>query len=159
VSISPRPPAERLLAALVTEFGASIPDRHYLAPGPNAAWDGEHLAVSIVQVLPGSSDASSRAGGFPSHQAGSMQIPRVVMEARILRCIPALDSSGRPPTAAGIQTAAAGLMDDLGLLLDGAYRFLKDSQQSVATIGQADPLGPEGGLGGYRVVVTYAMVD
>lgn len=158
MTTNPRPPAERLLAAMVAEFGDTIPARHYLAPGPNAAWDGEHLAVSVVQLLPGTSDASGKPGGHPGRQAGSMQISRVVLEARILRCLPTLDDAGRPPSAAAIQSSASGLMDDLGTLLDGAYQFLKASPQTVATIGQADPLGPEGGLGGYRVVVTVSPV-
>lgn len=154
--MDPLAPATRLLAAMVTEFGAALPARYYLAPGPLAAWDGEHLAVSCTQVLPGTSDSSARAGGLPSRHAGSMQIPRAVYEARILRCVPTVDDSGQPPSAAAIQAASEGILADLGLLLAGVYRFLGDSPQGVATAGQADPLGPEGGLSGYRVVVTYS---
>jgi hypothetical protein len=153
--IEPLAPAERLLAAMVTEFGAAVPARRYLAPGPLAAWDGEHLAVSCTQVLPGASDSSARAGGNPSRQAGSMQMPRGVYEARILRCVPTVDDGGRPPTAEAIHAASVALLTDLGLLLQGVYRFLADSPQGVATAGQADSLGPEGGLAGYRVLITY----
>jgi hypothetical protein len=156
VTVDALAPALRLLDAVVAEFGAAAPDRRYLAPGPLAAWDGEHLAVSCTQVLPGTSDSSGRAGGLPAHQAGAMQLPRAVYEARVLRCFPTVDDSGHPPTGAAIQAASETILADLGLLLAGVYRFLGASPQGVATAGQAEPLGPEGGLAGYRVVVTYS---
>lgn len=155
MTISPLAPATRLLNALVTEFGAALPARYYLAPSPQAAWDGEHLAVSLSQVQAGTSDRST-PGGLPSRYHGNTQVPRAVYEARILRCVPAVDDIGNPPTVAAIQTSSEALLVDLGLMLAGVYRFLADSPQGLATAGNAEPLGPDGGLAGWRVPVTYS---
>jgi hypothetical protein len=155
VTISPLAPAQRLLAALVTEFGAALPARNYLAPAPLAAWDGEHLAVSLSQVQAGTSDRST-ATGFPSRYNGAVQVPRGVYEARILRCVPAVDDLGHPPSAEAVQASSEALLGDLGLMLAGIYRFLDASPQGLATAGNAEPLGPDGGLAGWRVPVTYS---
>lgn len=158
MTLDPAKPATALLNALVAEFAASAPKRVYLATGRGTAWDCEHLSVSLVQVLPGTSDASARAGGLPSRQAGSMQIPRAVFEARILRCYPTFDNQGKPPTAEAIHAASQGLMLDAGRLLAGVYRWLASERQGVATVGQVDALGPEGALAGFATVVTYSPI-
>lgn len=156
MSIDPRSPAERLLAALVTEFGSTVPARVYISHGIGAAWDCSHLAVCLQQCLPGTSDGSGSAQGLPSHGSGSMQIVRGSFQARILRCVPTVDDDGALPAAEAIQAASVGLLDDLGMLLAGIYRFLKDSPNGVATVGAVESLGPDGGLAGYATTVVMS---
>lgn len=156
MSIDPRSPAERLLEALVAEFDMAVPDRVYVSHGTGAAWDCAHLAVCLQQALPGTSDRSGSAGGLPSRGSGSMQLVRGEFQARILRCVPAVGDDGTPPSAEAIQAASVGLLDDLGLLLQGIYRFLKDSPNGVATVGAAEPLGPDGGYAGWATTVVMS---
>lgn len=150
--------AERLLAALLAvydEARVELPTRRYLAPGPMTAWDDEHAAVYLTSTLPGSSDRANTPGGHPARGAGAQSTPRGAYEARVVRCIPTLDDDGAAPPADAITSSARELLRDVGLLLDAVYRFAGEAPLgSVATPGQAQPLGPDGGLAGWSVTVT-----
>ena len=163
MGINPGPLAARLMATVLATYekaGVELPERQYLAPGPLAAWDGPHLAVTLTGTLPGTSDTSARPGGLPGKGVGSMSIPRATYDARVLRCIPTLDDDGNAPTAEELTEATETLLRDLGLLLDAAYAWAaKENPNVTVTVGQATPLGPEGQLAGYAVHCTASPIQ
>lgn len=163
MGINPGGPAARLMRAVLDTYrdaGVALPERQYLAPGPLAAWDGEHLAVTVSGVLPGTSDATSRPGALPGRGVGSMTTPRATYDARMLRCIPTLNDHGDPPTAEELTECSETLLRDLGLLLDAAYAWsASEAPGIVVTVGQATPLGPEGALAGYAVHCTVSPLQ
>ncbi|MEV1294437.1 hypothetical protein [Pseudonocardia sp. NPDC049635] len=162
MGINPARPAAALMAAVVAAYadaGVPIPQRQYLAPGPLAAWDGEHVAVTLAQTLPGTADNTNRPGAYPGRGVGSVALPRATYDARVLRCVPTLDSSGDPPSVEELTACTELLLADLGVLLDASYRWAaKQPPGIVVTVGQATPLGPEGALAGYAVHCTASLV-
>lgn len=154
MGLNPGGPAAQLLRSCLDTYqaaGVEPPEAQYLAPGPLAAWDGPHLAACLVQVLPGTSDGTTKPGGWNGNQVGSVSTPRAMYEARVLRCIPTVDDNG-PPHPDAITDAAQTLLVDCGLLLDAAFAWANALPLGTkVTVGQATPLGPEGGLAGYSV--------
>lgn len=157
---NPAAPAARLLAAVEAHYqslGVALPARRYLLAGnaAGAAWDDEHVSVSLNAVQPGPSPASQRTALAP-HQVGVV-MPRGVYEIRILRCWPTVDDDGDPPPAEDINAAAVTLMRDAGLILGALHAYAAaDDTAGIMTVGEVQPLGPLGGLAGYACVITLS---
>lgn len=156
----PAAPAARLLAAVEQHYAAhdvALPERRYLLAGnaAGAAWDDEHVSVSLNAVQPGPAPTSQRTTLAPA-QVGVV-MPRGVYEIRILRCWPTVDDDGQPPTAEEITAAAVPLMRDAGLILGALHAYAAaDRTAGTMTVGEVAPLGPLGGLAGYAVVITLS---
>ena len=162
--IDPVAPAQRLMLAVEDHFGAAgvaLPERRYLLAGnaAGAAWDDEQVTVSLNGVWPGPSAAQQSAQATAAHQAGTV-LPRAVYEIRILRCWPTVDDSGEPPTPEAITQASMVLMRDAGLILTALYAYAAaDRGNGTMSVGEIQPLGPDGGLCGYAVVITLSPVE
>lgn len=161
--IDPGAPARRLLATVeqtYTGAGVDLPQRRYLLAGnaAGAAWDDEHLSVSLNAVMPGPAP-SDQGIAVAARQVGTV-LPRATYEIRILRCWPTVGDDGTPPSPEEITAAAGPLLRDAGLLLEALYAYAKaDRSNGTMTVGEIAPLGPEGGLAGYAAVITLSPIQ
>lgn len=159
--IDPAGPAKRLLAAVEARFARidrPLPERRYLLAGnaAGAAWDDEHVSVSLNSVQPGAAAGSERTSG-PSAHVGRAVMVRGIYEIRILREWPGLEDDQSVPTADEITTASDLAMGDAGEILQALYEFGEnDPARADMNIGEIQPLGPLGLLVGYSVVVTIS---
>lgn len=133
------------------------PDRQYVAHGLNFAWDCELLASSLVRVT-----LERQAG------RGCAVIPVVSLAVTLLRCYPkAGDLGDEIPAASEIDQAAQVLAIDATALAGGLNDAWGsgDLFPSVPSIGCAqvtlfpgvEPLGPAGGLAGWRVTLDVRL--
>lgn len=161
--LDPSVVAGRLLATVEAHYaaaGVKLPERRYLLAGnaAGAAWDDEHVSVSLNAVQPGPT-ANSQRTSLGSGQVGVV-LPRGVFEVRILRCWPTVDDDGECPSAQEITAAAVPLMQDAGLLLGVLHAYAAaDWTGGTMTVGEIAPLGPLGGLAGYAAVITLSPIE
>lgn len=162
-------PGQRMLDALVGHFtdrGWDLPARRYLSAGNplNVAADDEHLMIGLDRLIPGSTDVSPRAGGWPSRGIGSVSIPRANYLVRLMWCVTGSNEDALIPAAEHLHADAQRLLRDPGRLLDALYTWreqepLATSPNALVTIGQIDTVGPTGYLAGCAATVTIAPVQ
>ncbi|MDN5919191.1 MAG: hypothetical protein L0I76_29545 [Pseudonocardia sp.] len=158
-------PAVRLLVAVVAHFDDhdwDLPERRYIAAGQQQtlAVDDEHLCVSLIGMTPGASDATTKGGGYPSKGASAAIVARAAYMLRLMRCVAVIDDDGCPPPAEQIHADGLRLLADPGRLLDAVYTWAAAEPHNLTvTIGQVDPVGPEGGMAGHLLAVTLAPVQ
>lgn len=160
--------AERCLTALVAEHQANdwpLPRECYVAGGsPNeVAVDGEHLAVMLDGLVPGATDASSRAGAIQSRGFRGMGIPRATLVVRLMRCVPVVNDRGRHPSVQEKHESGLALLGDVGRVYTALVRW-RDAENGSSfngpvTVGQVESIGPGGGLAGHLWFVTVAPVS
>lgn len=136
--------AETLLAAA----GRPAFGRVYRSHG-QPAWDlcdTDTLTayVAVVQPTPGTTGRGGCAVSWRSE-----------VHVQIIRCVPTIDDAGRAPTAADLDASAADLAADVWVLAAGIGDLIVAAAGDCesATIGQARPLGPQGGLAAWDLPV------
>lgn len=161
--------AQRMLTAIVDYFDDrswDLPERRYLAAGsPNVlAADDEHLAVTLAAMYSGITPRSLNQTGVPSRGARSMHVPRADFKVRLMRCVATIDDSGEPPTPDQLTADGLRLLADPGRLMTALFAWQDHDTQPVFTnpevvIGDAEVIGPMGGLAGHMVTVTMGPVQ
>lgn len=150
--------AEDLLASVVAQFGdesIELPARQYVANG-EVAHDCDQLTVAPV------------SGFIGNPEEEDPQVVRCAstlsfdLEVRLLRCVPVPDNAGNPPNADAIQASAQEILTDAYVMSRGLIRAVNadafgESCHSVR-IGLLEPVGPDGGFGGWRAVVTALLL-
>lgn len=137
-----------------------LPDRQYVVPGITAAYDCEQLTVTVLSVAVGVPGA---AIGVPIANCSPMRFATYRLE--LVRCVPTVDERGDPPKATKLEESAQELLRDLSLLhgavVAGKPRIAARPGEDPAiagigvpiAIGNATPVGSDGGYGGSRVDV------
>ena len=130
---------EQLLAQTVTR--RTLPERRYVSHGqpPVEDCDGV-LVVWLPQVE--TRQVAARDAGQTMRVAG--------LAIDVWRCWPTGDT--HPPKVSDLSEAALTLVDDVDRLTEGLAGFLADRCASVEWRA-AQPLGPLGGLAGWRLQV------
>lgn len=146
-----------LLAEAVTAItvaGAEPPpERQYVAHGA-VTWDCELLTVHLLHVRPKLVDPRSERCAI-LHVA--------TMQVTLLRCHPAVDDRGTPPTAEALSIAGRALAVDGQALWKGLTRAWAEGAWpvnipcSAVTWGVLEPLAPSGGFAGWRVEVAVRL--
>jgi hypothetical protein len=147
--------ASELLAAVVADL-PDPPDRQVVEHGPGRfATDCEMVSVSVAS---GEFDTYGGQG-----QAGCVVTPVVTFDCYWSRCWPAIDGEGIPD-AAEITAAAQLLNVDLasvttGLLQRWSDRTLFSTMPDCerVALGQVSPVGPSGGMAGFRFLVSVRL--
>lgn len=144
--------AEKLLACAVTQLeavGAPVPDRRFIAPGLEVAWDDccdGQLWVRIIKVHP--------VNPFPTKVLATVPCPYPMganLGLGILRCgsgLGQLDQPEAAPTIADLTGDARQMTCDMAALsaaIDCCYDRIGDGE---TTSDQWSPLGPGGGCYG-----------
>lgn len=153
-----------VLAAIVAAYEAAdvaLPERRYVTSG-DVAIDCEQVVVSVNRIFPGIPGAE-----ITSADLSQCRGPRVqVMQCYVVRCVPTPEAdsgeSYQPPSPAELDASAAELLADAGLLSDGLIRHLLENQtewgdRRAWRVGDLNSYGPEGGFGGWRVLVEVAI--
>lgn len=161
--------AQRMLTAVEDHFdtqGWDLPGRRYVAAGSHrlVAADDEHLAVCLVQMLPGISEQAGRSGSYLSRGVGAVSPPRAQYALRLMRCISTVDDAGDPPTAAELNDDGLRLMLDPGRLMTALFAWREveirpDNPNPNVTIGNCEVIGPMGGMAGHSVEITIGPVQ
>ena len=134
---------EALLAQTVTQ--RSLPERRYVSPGqpPVEDCDGV-LVVWFPQVE--TRQVSARNAGV------TMRLASLAVD--VWRCWPTGDS--HPPTVEALSEATLVLLDDVDRLTAGLAEWLGERCGTVEWRA-AQPLGPLGGLAGWRLQVGVSL--
>lgn len=157
--------AESLLEAFATQlvaFGVTPPAEQYVGAGSLVAWDGEHLAVTLVSIDQGQPGAPY-SGTF---QPGVVTTLAAQFTVEILREVPALAGEGglaqMVPSQEALDAAGQISMNDAAGLVQAAIAIHDDSTMTPSgtgfAIGACTSLGPDGGLAGHRLVVTVSLL-
>lgn len=131
------------------------PDRQLVAHG-DFAWDCELVAVRLDRL------GLDRPPGQPNTCA---VVPVATVSATVLRCYPKAGDGGEEiPSAEAIDTAARVLAVDAAALADGIATSWADGSlfdpvpcSRVTIVPGVEPLGPDGGLAGWRVTLDVRL--
>lgn len=142
-----------LLTATVQAYaadGVELPDRRYITPGAQPAYDCPQLTVSVTAVrngIPGSEQNRPVANCPPMRYA--------TYRLELVRGTPTLDDRGDPPSPDELTASAAVVLRDVDML----DRHVRAAARGFAGpgvpvfVGATTPLGPDGGLSGVLVDV------
>lgn len=149
--------ASDLLAAALAGLapartGNPEPDRVYISHGA-PAWDD----------CDGSGQLSVWVGPIQHVQVALGNVcqirPSAPLCVTLLRCVPTMNDDGSPPSAAALTASAGELNRDVWSLLTELYAFAAALGCDMVDVGSAEPLGPEGGLAGWRVCLDVLLND
>lgn len=135
--------AADLLGAAVAALGTDAPDRRFVSHNA-PAWDlckWDQLTVHLASL-------QFKQSAGPRLR---MTAPNPTWAIQIVRCVPQMEDNGHPPSADALSTSGQALLDDLDAIqqavrADAAAIF---GGCEALAFGQAVPLGPQGGVGGY----------
>lgn len=157
--------AASVVALEVSRTGIAVPSRQYVSHGRPAV---DFCDTGILVVY---GDAPSIQLSRPrqdiAEQAGQFLLMAVAeMFVEVWRCVPNLDATGTPPTAAALTTSATQLAVDAHALWTGLVRaqtggtlFPAGMPNVRAEFGDLMPIGPQGNMAGWRMKIRYPMSD
>ena len=136
-----------------------------LVPG-NIAWDGcdcGQFAQTIQRDYPtltfpvDASELVLGAGGGCSSRPIAYQVL-----ASIVRCVPGLEASGKPPSCAKLQTSASIMAADAFALRRAIECCLNDLQDDNViekfSVGAVSYVGPEGNCAGVELIYKFELI-
>lgn len=157
--------AASVVALEVSRTGVAVPSRQYISHGRPAV---DFCQTGILVVY---GDAPSIQLSKPrqdiAEQAGQFMLMAIaVMFVELWRCVPNLDDTGVPPTATDLTSSATQLAVDAHALWTGLVRaqtggtlFPTGMPNVRAEFGDPTPIGPQGGMAGWRMKIRYPMSD
>jgi hypothetical protein len=157
---------QAVLDALVAEpLSGGVPAKMrtcLLVPG-EIAWDGcdcGQFAQSVIRDYP--SLTFPQEAYLDNRNACDPFARAVEVVASLTRCVPGMDSSGRPPTCDALRAAALIQQAD-ALTMQGAIQcYLADLKRTYVItnyrIGGIQYVGPQGNCGGAEVRYLFALV-
>lgn len=138
----------REVKAAMDAAGRPIPDRCYVADGPNSAIaiDGEQIVTGLGSILTASPDPLiNLVGGWA-----------VQLWADVSRKAPELEEDGAPPAGEAISASAEALAVDATALIRAVQSFTSSCRQASAV--SITPLGPEGGFSRWVLLMTVPIL-
>lgn len=157
--------AVHLLECVQSQLATGAPTRSCVVPGQEVAWDnccagevGGQLTVNVARVYP-SRNFPDIDQGRPSNCVTPYMV--VQYNVTILRCSPAQNERGRPPSCGALAENTELTLRDLEQVRLGAACCLLD-EDSVTTLlmqpyvwvfGDQTTLGPEGGCAGSQLII------
>lgn len=157
--------AASVVALEVSRTGIAVPSRQYVSHGRPAV---DFCDTGILVVY---GDAPSIQLSKPrqdiAEQAGQFMFMAIAdMFVEVWRCAPSLDDTGGAPTATALTASATALAVDAHALWTGLVRaqtggtlFPTGMANVRAEFGDVTPIGPQGGMAGWRMRVRYPMSD
>jgi hypothetical protein len=130
----------------LTALGTVVPERQYVAPGADVAFDCEQLTVRLTRVI------SNFQGADTPYPMVTHMKQRKTAEyfVTLVRCIPTMHEDGTPPSASELNGASNITMNDamnLRIALENIEHAHTLVQRNVpTTVGQLQTLGPLGGM-------------
>lgn len=151
-------------SGLVTaRTGNPEPDRVYVSHSL-PAWDMNEVCSSDGQLTVhyGPENAVSLR---PIGQRSCQVLPRAHLCVTLLRCVPTVEEGGAPHAASVYDDSAAALLSDGWSLLTHLLHewsvgtLFPDQDCTRIDFGNLTGLGPEGGIGGWRICVDVDLND
>lgn len=139
---------ETLLACAVSTL-SDVPQRAFVAPGEEVAWDCEQVWVRVVGIAPRYSQ---------TRQATATVCGPVGWTVRVgvgaIRCVAGMNDQGTPPNSAQVNADGASMTQDMLELMKAIECC---DQPAPLQIDQWLPLGPAGGYAGgeWQVTLTF----
>lgn len=161
-----RDAAQSILTNLATELtarGIDVPTRQYITTGGLAHdFAGQKCAEAFVITWDGLFQGlvSQGAGNLVNAPIRCAMPLTAQYTLALLRCVPMLKAGGKAPSESELQTSGEALMLD-AMTLPAALIDLHlaaglcDSDCDLVGIGQVQPIGPLGGVGG--VAMTFSV--
>lgn len=159
--------AASVVALEVSRTGVAVPSRQYISHGRPAV----DFCQTGILVVYGDAPSIQLRGPNPrqdiAEQAGQFMLMAIAeMFVEMWRCVPNLDDTGVAPTAAQLTASATQLAIDAHALWTGLVRaqtggtlFPAGMSNVRAEFGDPTPIGPQGGMAGWRMKVRYPMSD
>lgn len=147
-------------AAGVATTPSGVPSRQYVSIAA-PAYDCEQLTVHYAIAVKAPFN-SAAGGGFHRLAGGSVNI--VQFDTTLIRCVPVMDGSTKPPTPAALEAAAEVNATDAWTLWSWLQSRLRDGSLwalwpcGELALGPLVPVNPQGGYAGV-VVSLQARVD
>lgn len=123
--------------------------RAYVSHGA-PAWDACTEDQATVHLQP----LTFRSSGSGRQQQTQLQATYTV---QVVRCVPTPGDDGAPPAAATLGDSGRELIDALALVVYAVMGSGVFAACDTVTYGQADPLGPLGGVGGWTWPITVTI--
>jgi hypothetical protein len=147
--------------------GLSLPERQHLAPGNPAliAWDCPQLTVAVGGTALGVMEGvPAIPDPIPGPMAG-LQLRWAGFAVALVRCTPALNDQGEPPSAAELDAAGGEAMRDCGALSSMMTHLAANPEQfpwlpqpAQVRAGAVTQIGPLGALTGYQADLQVTVV-
>lgn len=160
--------ARTILDSLATGLeaaGISVPEKRNLAAGDHAHdFTAGKCAEQLAVGWDGSYQGTVSPSGNLTNAAIKCAVPLTAQYTCILtRCVPTLDSRGRPPSAAELTVSAEEIMlDAMTIATVAVEKQIADSLTgigcSLVGIGQLQAIGPLGGVGGVQMTLQVTLV-
>lgn len=148
-----------LVTQQLTSLGVVIPERVYVAPGADIAFDCEQLTVNLSRII------SNFQGADTPYPVQQHKILRKSAEYSITlcRCVPTLNDNGTAPSTEALGDAANITMLDMVSLRRAIetieHQHLLVPRNVPVSLGQAQALGPQGGIASAQIMYTVELVD
>lgn len=147
-------------ASRLAQLGVEVPERRYRTPASMIPWDGEQFTVSLMGIDQGRPGAAQAQSVVP--QAA---IFYASLALNLIRAVPILNveafAEQEIPTAEDLDGSGEQLLGDAAALVLAATEFhqsyvLADPGVDLV-IGPLQPVGPEGGLAGSRMLLSFSL--
>ena len=156
-AINVRELAGKLLDAIVEHFtgapDAFLPARRLIVPGDprSFAWDCEQLTVSLLGIGWGQAIDATNPTPLAGGPASAMALRHATYAITWVRCTPAPNHDGSPPSLADLDLAGRESMRVAGLLSQALVEFTSRLRQELppeglVQPGLVEPVGPSGGF-------------
>lgn len=135
-----------LVSQQLTTNGVVLPDRVYVAPGVDLAFDCEQLTVHLSRII----------SNFPGQDTPYPTITHKILRRSaeyfitLVRCVPTMNDSGDPPPVDQMNAASTVIMTDMNELRKALenieHQHLLMPVNVPVSIGPAITIGPLGGF-------------
>lgn len=154
------------LAADLTTRGIDVPERQFVTTGDIAHdFAGQKCAEAFIITWDGllQGTVSQGAGNLVNAPILCAMPLTAQYTIALLRCVPVVKETGKPPTASELQASGEALMLDAMTLPASLIDLqtegdLCDSGCSLVGIGQVQPIGPLGGVGGAAMTILVTLL-
>lgn len=148
-----------LVQEQLTDMGVSVPDRVYVAPALDLAFDCEQLTVHLARII---SNFQGQDTPYPVVTHAKLR-KSAELFVTLVRCVPVMNDDGSPPSVDALQAAAGVQVNDMSCLRRAVeqieHQHLLLPINVPATVGPAQSIGPLGGLAASQVMYTAEIQD
>lgn len=149
---------QRLLAAILecaVDTLTDVPQRAFVAPGQEVAWDCDQVWVRVVSVEPRYPTSSDSRYATSATNCGPNAWD-VTIGVGTIRCVAVMDDQGRPPSSGAVTENGHEMTRDM---LELMVAIQCCALPVPLRIGSWVPQGPEGGYAGGEWTVSLTLLN
>jgi hypothetical protein len=142
----------------LTNLGTVVPDRQYVAPGADVAFDCEQITVRLTRIIANFQGADNV---YPM-QTHKKQRKTAEFFVTLVRCVPTLNEDGSAPSVAIMNQATMITANDamnLRIAVENIeHQHLLVPRNVPTTVGTLSSLGPLGGMVAADIMFSAELV-